>query len=308
MRVLDSASGVGTARRSRLWRQRLSASPSRPTVRSSRRADDGQLRRYGPDLKLTAKRAAPDGKRPLRRRDRPLRPAGRDRLSTMRRRCRSSTRKTLAPLAKAQTSDLGDGDLLKRRLVARRRDARRGRDSAGAAPGRMAQYPAPLRRERPTPGRRCRRVRQHNHGHPALRRGLRFCGRRSVVRPPLRAGRRDDSAGPAHGGHARQAADRRFAISRDASSVRFGLGYGEEKPVVFDLAAASLTDSPNLPSDFAPARVDGLPVTDWKNNYAAEVQRRETRARRATSVPAPWRFGRDASGFVLGTELVCARL
>ena len=41
---------------------------------------DGQLRRYGPDLKLTVKRAAPDGKRPYRRRDRPLRPARRGRL------------------------------------------------------------------------------------------------------------------------------------------------------------------------------------------------------------------------------------
>ena len=59
-----------------------------------------------------------------------------------------------------------------------------------------------------------------------------------------------------------------FGVARDASSVRFGLGEGEAKPVVFDLTTASLIDSPALPSGLAPVRVDGLPVTDWKNDYA----------------------------------------
>jgi WD40 repeat protein len=41
---------------------------------------DGQLRRYGPDLKLTAKHVAPDGKRPYGVAIDPSGPAGRDRL------------------------------------------------------------------------------------------------------------------------------------------------------------------------------------------------------------------------------------
>ena len=71
-----------------------------------------------------------------------------------------------------------------------------------------------------------------------------------------------------------------FAVSPDASSVRFGLGFGAEEPVAFDLLAASLTDSPSLPSGFLAVKVDGLPVTDWLYTAAAEVQWRQTRARR----------------------------
>ena len=92
-----------------------------------------------------------------------------------------------------------------------------------------------------------------------------------------------------------------FAVSPDASSVRFGLGYGEEKPVVFDLAAASLTDSPNLPSGFAPARVDGLPGDGLGETYApkfngAKLALDSHERSRAVAVRP------DASGFALGAE------
>ncbi len=59
-----------------------------------------------------------------------------------------------------------------------------------------------------------------------------------------------------------------LALSPDAASVRFGLGYGGDKPVVFDLASASLTDSSSVPPKFLTAKVDGLRVTDWEDNYA----------------------------------------
>ena len=89
--------------------------------------------------------------------------------------------------------------------------------------------------------------------------------------------------------------------------MRFGLADGEGKPVVFDLAAASLTNSPNLPSEFAPAQVDGLPVTDWENNYApkfngAKLALDDHEMSRALAIRP------DASGFVLGTEWFGARL
>jgi hypothetical protein len=55
--------------------------------------------------------------------------------------------------------------------------------------------------------------------------------------------------------------------SGDGASVRFGLGYGEEKPVLFDIGAGSLADSPGAAAGLAPARVDGLPVTDWEDSF-----------------------------------------
>ena len=92
-----------------------------------------------------------------------------------------------------------------------------------------------------------------------------------------------------------------FAVSPDASSVRFELAKGEEKPVLFDLTAASLTDSPDLPSRFAQARTDGLPITDWHNNPAPKLN--DTRLaldlyeRSLALAVRP-----DASGFVLGAD------
>ena len=67
-------------------------------------------------------------------------------------------------------------------------------------------------------------------------------------------------------------------ISGDGATVRFGLGYGDDKPVLFDVAAGSLADSPDAPAGLAPARVDGLPVTDWQNSTS-----RSSRASRSGS-------------------------
>ena len=92
-----------------------------------------------------------------------------------------------------------------------------------------------------------------------------------------------------------------LAVSRNASSVRFGLGDGEGKPVVFDLAAAALTDSPNLPSGLGPAQVTGLPVTDWEDSEAPKFRRvklaldEDERSQALAIRP-------DASGFVLGAD------
>jgi hypothetical protein len=92
-----------------------------------------------------------------------------------------------------------------------------------------------------------------------------------------------------------------FAISSDASSVRLGLGYGDAKPILFDLAAAALTDSPSLPRGFTSARVDGLPITDWEDKYepefnGAKLVLKDYETSRALALR------RDASGFALGTE------
>src|SRR5208283_4867471 len=63
-----------------------------------------------------------------------------------------------------------------------------------------------------------------------------------------------------------------FTLSPDAASVRFGLGSREQKPVLFDLAAASLIDSTTLPPKFLTAKVDGLPVMDWQDSTAPKFK------------------------------------
>jgi len=57
-----------------------------------------------------------------------------------------------------------------------------------------------------------------------------------------------------------------FTSSADAAIAGFGLGDGETKPVVFDLDAAALVDSPPPPPGPTPPSIAGLPVSDWRNN------------------------------------------
>ena len=92
-----------------------------------------------------------------------------------------------------------------------------------------------------------------------------------------------------------------FHISADGARVRFGLGDREEKPVLFDLAAASLADSPGAAAGLAPARVDSLPVTDWEDSYepkfkGAKIGLKNYEMSRSLAVRP------DSSGFALGTE------
>ena len=82
--------------------------------------------------------------------------------------------------------------------------------------------------------------------------------------------------------------------------------HGEEKPVLFDLAAASLTDLPFLPPSFLDRQSRRSPRDGLAGQLRAEVQRREALRSRTTSCPAPWRSGLDASGFALGTDFWCA--
>jgi DNA-binding beta-propeller fold protein YncE len=71
---------------------------------------DGELRRYGPDLKLTVKRAAPDGKTPS---GVAIDPSGPRVAVGYKDQTAGSIldADTLAPLVKAQTSDLTSGEL-----------------------------------------------------------------------------------------------------------------------------------------------------------------------------------------------------
>jgi hypothetical protein len=260
---------------------------------------DGQLRRYGPDLKLTVKRPAPDGKRPYRL---AVDPSGRsvavgyDDQPTV----SILDAKNLAPLAKAQTSDLSSGDLV---------SVAWSRDGATLVAGGQAQarfdgaWRNVLRRFDPTGRRQGADI--GVSGATIL--DVRSCGDGFAFATGDATFGLLSAQGVATTLQSPRAADMRdklgaaFAVSGDATSVRFGLAYGDEKAVIFDLSAAALWDSPILPSGLAPAQVDGLPVSDWRVNTAPKlgmarlVLYNYERSQALAIRP-------DASGFVLGGD------
>jgi len=82
--------------------------------------------------------------------------------------------------------------------------------------------------------------------------------------------------------------------------VRFGLGYGGERPVLFDLTRAALGEGADA-SGLATPRTAGLAVTDWQNDTAPRLAgnllalKQYERSRSLAIAP-------DAARFVLGTE------
>jgi WD40 repeat protein len=294
VRVLDSATGA------ELLADRdygadaygLAFAPDGALIASS---FDGQLRRYGPDLKLTVKRAAPDGKLPT---GVAIDPSGRrvavgyndgTPVSIL-------AAKTLAPIAKAQNDDLTTPGLSS---VAWSRDG-----ATLVAGGRAGQPRSILRRFDAAGGRKgediaasadtvfdiqpCGDGFAFAGGGPAAFGLLSAQGVAKTLQDPHTADMRDKRGSA-------------FALTPDAASVRFGLGDREQKPVLFDLAAATLTDSASLPSGFLTAKVDGLPVTDWEENYepkfnGAKLALENGEMSRALAIRP------DGSGFALGAS------
>ena len=260
---------------------------------------DGQLRRYGPDLKLTVKRAAPDGKHPYRL---AIDPSGQHVAVGYEDEPRVSIldAKTLAPLAKAQTGDLANGDLQNVawsrdsatllaggkahaqfqgdwRFILRRFDAngrRQGADIAASDSAIMDVQP-------------CGKGFAFAAADPSLG----FVSPQGVAmtleRPRMVDMRRKSGSA--------------FAVAPDATSVRFGLGPGEKKPVAFDLAGAALTDSPRSPPGFAPAQLTGLPVSDWRDSTAPKFNGTKL-ALIDHEMSRSLAARQDAFGFVLGTN------
>ena len=203
---------------------------------------DGQLRRYGQDLKLAAKRAAPDGKKPY---GLAIDPKGQrvavgyedqTPLSIL-------DAKTLQPVAKAQTSDVNGGDF---KGVAWSRGGAT-LIGGGAAAMQSAKVPAPhlLRRFDADGRRQGADIASASNTVMAIQPcgdGFAFAAADPTFGLVSAQGVPTTLQGP-------RTADMRskrgsaLSVSRDASSVRFGLGYSEDQPVVFDLAAAALSDS-----------------------------------------------------------------
>jgi len=92
-----------------------------------------------------------------------------------------------------------------------------------------------------------------------------------------------------------------FTVSNDGSKVRFGLGVGDESPVLFDLAAGRLTDQSQPAAGLAEPDILSLKLSDWEDNTAPKLngkplalEEHET-ARSVAIAPGGARF-------VLGTE------
>ncbi len=62
-----------------------------------------------------------------------------------------------------------------------------------------------------------------------------------------------------------------FAMSYDAKQVRFGLGQGKDRPVMFDLTTFQLVDSPETPEGFITPETASLALSDWENNSAPKL-------------------------------------
>jgi WD40 repeat protein len=92
-----------------------------------------------------------------------------------------------------------------------------------------------------------------------------------------------------------------FTVSEDGSKVRFGLGVGGERPVLFDLTGGRLTDQPRPAAGLSAANTGSLKVEHWRseenpqlNSKPLELFGHET-SRALAIAPA-------ADRFILGTD------
>jgi hypothetical protein len=89
-------------------------------------------------------------------------------------------------------------------------------------------------------------------------------------------------------------------ISANGASVRFGLGYGAENPVVFDAGKFQLTDNARPPEGFSEPRVTGIDVSAWENDDHPKLRGKPIRLddhEQSRSLA----ISPDASQFALGT-------
>jgi hypothetical protein len=96
-----------------------------------------------------------------------------------------------------------------------------------------------------------------------------------------------------------------FTVSNDGSKVRFGLGYGDKSPVLFDLVAGRLTDQPQPAAGLAEPDTTSLNLSDLMNNH---MQRRASddpplEVKEVKVYEPAWSFAIAPGGdrFVLGT-------
>ena len=224
---------------------------------------DGQLRRYGPDLKRTGRAATSGGQQPY---SVAVDPAG-QRLAvgfhdTPAVEIYDAT--TLRRIGAADTADVSNVDF---ESVAWSRDGSRifaggtAHDQAyhrqirsWTRDGSRVGSDVPMSGSRIFSLEPCGDSVAFGTGDPAF--GLLRPDRTAVT---LGRGRTVDMRGKL--GSA-------FTVSDDGKRVRFGLGSGAGTPVMFDLTRSVLTDAVTAPAGLVGPKTDGLTVTDWTDAAA----------------------------------------
>jgi WD40 repeat protein len=92
-----------------------------------------------------------------------------------------------------------------------------------------------------------------------------------------------------------------FTIAPNAEQIRIGLGAGAEDPVVFDLIQSTVTAGPNAVPGFNAPLTEGLPVSNWENQYTPTfggkpISLEQYEMSRALAIRP------DRTGFVLSAE------
>ena len=91
-----------------------------------------------------------------------------------------------------------------------------------------------------------------------------------------------------------------FLVSRDGGAVRFGLGYGDASPALFDLPHAALSKDVDG-SGLAAPRIAGIAVTDRQNNTAPKLAGKPLKLGQ-DEYSQSLAITPDGGRFVLGTE------
>ena len=258
---------------------------------------DGDIRRYGPDMVLAARIKAPGGARPY---GIAVDPSGQrlavgyDDSSAV----SILDAATLHGIAEADVADLKEAQLSSVAWAADGRTIIAG----GVAGPSFAERRSFMRRF----DRDGHRVGGDVAGKGDIVTDLKPCGQGVAFATADPSFGLVDADGPPRTLQGRGAADMRgktgesLAVSGDGGRVRLGLGFGIDEPVMFDLAAGTLSAAPVGPPDLRTADVASLPVADWQDKTAPTVGGR-TIAIDPGEVSHSLAVEPDREGFVLGT-------
>jgi hypothetical protein len=92
-----------------------------------------------------------------------------------------------------------------------------------------------------------------------------------------------------------------FTVSDDGGKVRFGLGSGNDKPVLFDLMTGRLTDQPQPVSGLAAPETESLKLSDWINNLAPKLDGKPLEVKQY-EISRSVAISPGGDRFVLGTD------
>ncbi len=261
---------------------------------------DGQVRRYGPDLKRAGKVATPGGKRPF---SAAVDPAGR-RLAIGYTDAATAVdildAATLRRVASADTKDVDRGDLF---AVAWSGDGRK-LLAAGRYRGVIGGNTHYLVRAWDASGRRL------GPDVPVVNNtvmSLMPCGDSmafGTADPALGLLRADGTVAALNRSRTTDMRNKlrdAFTVSADGRRLRFGLGYGGDQPVLFDLSAGTLAPAPSAAADLHAADIAALQVADWEDTANPQLNGKPITLD-AYENSRSLAVRPDRAGFVLGTD------